>query len=61
MAEQTTLNIQDATEEDVPLVLTFIRELAQFERVVERVSATEEQLRATLFGPTPYARAVIAY
>ncbi len=61
MAEQTTLNIQDATEEDVPLVLTLIRELAQFERVVEKVSVTEEQLRATLFGPTPYARAVIAY
>jgi GNAT superfamily N-acetyltransferase len=55
------LNIQEATEADVPVVLQFIRELAVYERSVDRVTATEEGLRATLFGPKPYAKAIIAY
>jgi len=61
MAERTQLRIKRATEEDVPLILTFIRELAQHERALDRVSATEEGLRLTLFGSRPYAEAVIAY
>lgn len=55
------LRIKQATKEDVPLILTFIRELAQHERALDRVSATEEGLLVTLFGPRPYAEAVIAY
>lgn len=55
------LNIQEATEADVPIVLQFIRELAVYERSVDRVTATEEVLRSTLFGPKPYAKAIIAY
>ena len=42
------LRIKQATKEDVPLILTFIRELAQHERALDRVSATEEGLLVTL-------------
>lgn len=55
------LRIEQATEADVPLLLTFIRELAEYEKAPERVSTNEERLRATLFGPRPYAEAVIAF
>ena len=61
MSARALLRIKPATEEDVPLILTFINELAQYERGLDRVSATEEGLRITLFGPRPYAEAVIAY
>jgi GNAT superfamily N-acetyltransferase len=61
MVESARLQIKQANEEDVPLILSFIRELAQHERALDRVSATEEGLRVTLFGSRPYAEAVIAY
>lgn len=61
MFARPPLQIKQAIKEDVPLILTFIRELAQHERALDRVSATEEGLLLTLFGPRPYAEAVIAY
>jgi len=61
MAVRPPLRIKQATKEDIPLILTFIHELAEHERALDRVSATEEVLLVTLFGPTPYAEAVIAY
>jgi GNAT superfamily N-acetyltransferase len=60
MAVRPTLRIKQATKEDVPLILTFIHELAQHKRALDRVSATEKGW-VTLFGLTPYAEAVIAY
>jgi hypothetical protein len=36
------LEIRPATEADVPLILTFIRELADYERLSHEVVATEE-------------------
>jgi GNAT superfamily N-acetyltransferase len=61
MTERARLQIKQATEEDVPLILAFIRELAQYERALDRVTATEDGLRLTLFGSRRYAEAVIAY
>jgi GNAT superfamily N-acetyltransferase len=61
MAERAPLRIEQATAESVPLILAFIRELAEYEKVLDKVSVTEEGLRATLFGPRPYAEAIIAY
>jgi GNAT superfamily N-acetyltransferase len=60
MATRGRLLIEEATEKDTALILSFIQELAQYERALDRVSATEESLRLTLFGPRPYAEAVIA-
>lgn len=61
MISRGSLRIQDATEQDVPLILSFVRQLAEYERELTRVTATEETLRATLFGPKPSAEAVIVY
>ncbi len=54
------LRIEEATEGDVPLVLRFIRELAEYERLAEHVTATEEVLREELFGERPSAEVLIA-
>jgi len=41
-------------------VLRFIRELAEYERLAHACVATEESVRATLFGPDPAAEVLIA-
>lgn len=52
--------IRNANESDVPLIHQFIRDLADYEKLGHVVVATEAQLRATLFGNTPYAEVIIA-
>lgn len=46
----TTGRIRPAAPEDVPEILAMIRELADYERALHEVEATEEQLTALLFG-----------
>jgi GNAT superfamily N-acetyltransferase len=53
------LQISQATEKDIPLIVSFIRELAEYEREIKRVLVTEEVLRASLFGEHAYAQALI--
>ncbi|RAY13431.1 GNAT family N-acetyltransferase [Actinomadura craniellae] len=45
--------IRYATVEDVPTILRLIRELAEYERALHEVRATEDDLRRSLFGPEP--------
>ena len=52
--------IRPATPDDVALILRFIRELADYERLLHEVVATEDRLRETLFGARPAAEVVIA-
>ena len=52
--------IREATEADVPLILQFIRDLAEYEHLAERVTATEEMIRRTLFGNPRFAEVLIA-
>ena len=54
------VTIRSATIEDAPLVLRFIRELAEYERLAHECVATEADVRATLFGPQPQAEVLIA-
>lgn len=56
----TAIQIRPAVEADVPLILRFIRELAEYERLLHEVVATEDRLRRTLFGAPPAAEVVIA-
>jgi GNAT superfamily N-acetyltransferase len=56
----SSLTIRTATVEDVPLILSFIRQLAEYERLLDAVKATEEALRATLFGSNPVGEVLIA-
>ena len=53
------LTIRFATEKDVALVLRFIRDLAEYERLAHEVVATEDLLRETVFGPRRYAEVLI--
>jgi GNAT superfamily N-acetyltransferase len=55
------LRIESASEADIPLLLTFIKELAAYEELVDHLSVTEERLRQALFGNNSRANAVIAY
>jgi GNAT superfamily N-acetyltransferase len=52
--------ITAATEADVPLLLSMIRELAAFERLEHEVAATTESLGEALFGGRPVAAALMA-
>ena len=60
MIDPEELSISIATEQDVPRILTFIRALAEYERLADAVVATEDGLLRSLFGPRPYAECVIA-
>ena len=51
--------IEPATEHDVPVILHMIKALAEYERLSHKVVATEEKLRASLFGLRPAAEVVI--
>ena len=52
--------IRTAVPEDVRLILTFIRELAMYEKLEHEVVASESSLASTLFGPNPRAEVLIA-
>ncbi len=55
------IRLEIATRNDVPIILRFIKELAEYEQLSHEVVATDETLRASLFGPRPAAEAVIAH
>ena len=45
------LSIRRAAREDVPLVLSFVKDLAEYEKLGHLVVATEEIIAEELFGP----------
>lgn len=51
--------IRSATVADVPVILELIQALAEFEKLSNEVVATEDKLRATLFGEKPCAEILI--
>jgi len=54
------LNIRLAGPDDTPLILKFIKELAEYEKLAHEVVATKEILDETLFGERSYAEVIIA-
>ena len=46
---QKTISFRTAQKQDIPLILSFIRQLAEYERMLDEVVATEELLREWLF------------
>src|SRR5438128_4664302 len=54
------MEIRNATEADVPLILQFIRDLAIYENREHRVIATESGLRQSLFGNPRFAEVIFA-
>jgi GNAT superfamily N-acetyltransferase len=57
----STVDIAPARIADIPLILAFIEELADYEKLRHEVVATEASLRQALFGRRPGAEAVIAW
>ena len=53
------LAIRAALEEDAPLILQLIKELAEYEKLSHEVVATEGSLRKSLFGERRFAEALI--
>jgi GNAT superfamily N-acetyltransferase len=54
------LSIRFAQRSDVPVIAELIRGLARFEKLEDEVTMTEEVLEQSLFGPRPYAEALLA-
>jgi GNAT superfamily N-acetyltransferase len=52
--------LRDAVREDVPALVGLIRDLARYERQPEDCHADPALLEKHLFGPRPYAEAVVA-
>lgn len=57
----TNLRIVPAEREDIPLILSFVRKLAKYERLLDTVVADEDTLRNSLFGARPAAEVILAY
>ncbi len=57
----TALRIAPAAESDIPLILSFIRALAEYEKLSHLVIATEENIREHVFGSNPVAEVLLAY
>lgn len=51
--------IRLATAQDVPVILQFIKGLAEYEKLTHEVTATEDLLRETLFGSRQVAEVII--
>lgn len=60
MSGKNALSIRAATTADVSLILGFIRELADYEKLSDEVVASEADIRSSLFGPKPVAECVLA-
>jgi GNAT superfamily N-acetyltransferase len=59
VAAHPLLSIRPATVDDVPLVRQLIAELAEYERLAHAAVATDDDLRAQLFGAHPAAEVLI--
>jgi GNAT superfamily N-acetyltransferase len=58
---ENRIEIKSATIEDIPLILSFIQELAEYEKLSNEVVATENSLKESLFGNKAHAEVVIGY
>lgn len=57
---KSSLSIRTAKKEDVPLILEFVKGIAEFENLSHLVTATEESLMESMFGKIPYAEVFFA-
>jgi GNAT superfamily N-acetyltransferase len=60
LSPSAALSIDPARPQDAGLIVALVRELAEYERLLDQVVLTEQDIHRDLFGPRPYAEAVIA-
>lgn len=53
------IRITPATPDDIPIILNFIRELAEYEKLTHQLKATVENLTESLFGSNNGVEALI--
>lgn len=58
-ASDLEIDIRPGTGDDIPLLLLFMRSMAEFEKL--ECSATEESLGESLFGENPAAKTLLAF
>jgi GNAT superfamily N-acetyltransferase len=56
-----SMRIAPAAENDVLVILSFIRKLAEYEKLSHMVVATEANIREHVFGPNSVAEVLLAY
>ena len=61
LTELASFQIRAATKSDVPVILSFIKKLAAYERLSHEVVATEELLLESLYGRRRTAEVAIGY
>ena len=61
MADNNEILIRQALKEDVGLILSFIKELADYEKLSDAVTANEELLSKTLFGEESVTKSLLAF
>ncbi|MEE4202550.1 MAG: GNAT family N-acetyltransferase [Halieaceae bacterium] len=54
-------DIRPATQGDIPQIMAFIRELAEYEREPDAVVATDQDLETALFSKSPRVFAVLCW
>jgi GNAT superfamily N-acetyltransferase len=54
------LTLRFAEEKDIPIIFSLIKELAEYEKLLDEVTVTEDILRENLFGKKKYAEVIIA-
>jgi GNAT superfamily N-acetyltransferase len=57
----THFSIRRATDQDISLFLSFIRQLAEYEQLSAEAVATEDTLRFNLFGSRRYAEVLLGF
>ncbi|HEX2723146.1 MAG TPA: GNAT family N-acetyltransferase [Gemmatimonadaceae bacterium] len=58
--QRESITVRMGEESDIPVILEFIRGLAEYEKLRDACIATEEKLRDTLFADPPAAEVIIA-
>ena len=56
-----TFHLRRAEKKDVPIILDFIKALAEYEKLSDMVVATEDLLSETLFGERKVAEVILGY
>lgn len=54
------ITLKPATKQDLPTILAFIKDLAEYEKLSHQVIATEETLEKSLFGDRQIAEVIFA-
>jgi GNAT superfamily N-acetyltransferase len=60
MINRRNLTLRPACATDTPTVLRLVRALAEYERMLPAVTASEADLHEALFGPLPRIHAILA-